>query len=99
MHKTTLLAPKMVRKQISVYKFLRIKNSHDSKRVVVFIANNFTIVKPVEAYLYKNHLYVLEGQIKPMAGSLAKRKTMQYRTTFFRYDITESTYIAERWIG
>lgn len=64
------VSAKIVRKQISVYKFLRIKNSHDSKRVVVFIANSFTIVKPVEAYLHKNCLYVLEGQIKPMAGSL-----------------------------
>ena len=80
------LNPEVKRKQISVYKFNRIKNSSHSKRVRVFLSlYPYTITTVIEAYLHGEYLYVLHGVTKPDKHSLAKRKAYVYATNYYRY--------------
>lgn len=88
-----MLKPNVVRKQISPYKFLRLKNSSHSKRVRVFLSleeGGITVV--LDGYTCKGYLYALHGATVPLKG-FAKRKTWVYRTYHYRYNLNEAVYI------
>lgn len=89
-----MLKPSVTRRQISPYKFLRIKNSSHSKRVRVFLSlEERAITEVLEAYVCGGHLYAYHGATVPQKG-YAKRKTWVYRTFYFRYELNEAVYLA-----
>ena len=93
--------PRLTRKQISVHKFMRVKNMPVSKRVrSVLSLRQCEIQEALDAYDLRDFYYAYHGnQVEnncPRYGSCATITNNGYKTNYFRYEKTAALFSTGR---